>query len=214
MPNEDNHINEELNNLRETIRSLRDYQAEYHNHKENMAWAATGAFAAGIFAIIGFIYKPSPPLNCWGKIALFIILVISFLLVLIFIDAQLCARQRASKVVGACISLEFKLIRGDINRERLREFLELGEITNPCWKGLTAYPVLIETEIDELDRSKYDVYEKQKIDSNIIKKLSKVAIWRKYGLGETLKYITLFFIVVWSLITLLFISNPSIFIDP
>lgn len=120
MPNGENLTDRELDELRETIRSLRDYQAEYHNHKENMAWAATAIYAAGIFAIIGFIYKEYSnlkplvfifnigiPIN----ILLIFLLAFSFLLVFIFIDAQLCARQRASDIVGACISLEFELLR-------------------------------------------------------------------------------------------------------
>jgi hypothetical protein len=86
--------------IHEYLRSTREHFASYHNHKEQMAFAATGLYIGGVTALIAqekleWIQK----LPAWVWLPVVLGLGITTLL---FAWWQLSMREYAAKVIEAC----------------------------------------------------------------------------------------------------------------
>lgn len=96
----------------EHIVSLRDHFAQYHNHKESMAWFG----AAFIYTAQAFVWTQTPHgVAGWpwadGLIRPVLSLLV-FALGYLFVVWQLKARQTAAAIVNACVTVEVMVASG------------------------------------------------------------------------------------------------------
>jgi hypothetical protein len=116
----------------------RDYYGRYHNHKETMAWLATGLYLYAIYYIMhdkGFISKIHDIIYL-----LYVIIIISFA----FISWQFKQKQIASDIIIACTNIISNLLSDDDYKPALTRYL----IIDSFW------PQEVYTEIRNIIKSR------------------------------------------------------------
>jgi len=87
-----------VNERREWLQHRIDYNGNYHNHKETMAWLATALYLTGIM-VIAFEARPIAD-ECWvNKILFSLFFVVSGLFILCFVKWQFDRRWTAHERV-------------------------------------------------------------------------------------------------------------------
>jgi len=125
---------ENLRALHDYLLQTRDNMADYHAHKENMAWVATTIFLGGMLALMnvaikdGHLLVPTPLFRC----GLILLILLTAVLTLIFVKKQFGDRYTAALIIGAC---------GDV----------LGELIAPAFK--ISAPSLHTHEWSQLDHT-------------------------------------------------------------
>ncbi len=84
------------------LSDLRDHWEQYHQRKENMAWAATTLYLASITALISILFNNSHlVLDLYSRLMLVVVILLTLWLTLKFIERHFSDRKIAARMVAS-----------------------------------------------------------------------------------------------------------------
>ena len=123
--------------------------SEYHNHKENMAWAATVFYISGTLFLGGF----GNELTRNAKVFIFFALILSFIVFVPFLIFQFSYRRLAAKRSQSLLEASFRLLEdgqsglSDIQQSMVAELSKKYSSNgafNPAWtEGVSYFSVTL-----------------------------------------------------------------------
>ncbi len=96
-----------MNDLLQWLVSEIKRSSDYHDHKENMAWVSTVFYMSGTL----FLARLDIDLIRYGKILVFILIIVLYLLMLGFLSFQFRNRRIAAKRVQNAVDLSLKVLK-------------------------------------------------------------------------------------------------------